>query len=58
VSAAAFRLGTTREVLDDLAERLDLGRRLGQVNGRRFSGADLDRLGEAPLAQALIDRTE
>lgn len=44
VSAAAVRLEANREVVQDLAERLDLGRRKGQVNGRLLSGGEVERL--------------
>jgi hypothetical protein len=57
VTAAATRLGGRREIVQELAERLDLGRRKGQVNGRLLSEGEIERLGRelsegTPDAQA------
>ncbi|MBE0611628.1 MAG: hypothetical protein IH609_19765 [Dehalococcoidia bacterium] len=46
-NAAAAHLGAKREVVQELAERLDLGRRKGQVNGRLLSGGEVERLRQA-----------
>jgi len=49
LSAAAAHLGVKREVVQELAERLDLGRRKGQVSGRLLSGGEVERLRRALL---------
>ncbi|MBE0610771.1 MAG: hypothetical protein IH609_15430 [Dehalococcoidia bacterium] len=44
LSAAAAHLGLKREVVQELAERLDLGRRKGQVSGRLLSAGEVELL--------------
>ncbi len=47
LSAAATRVGVKREVVRELAEKLNLGRRKGQVNGRLLSQGEIGRLRDA-----------
>lgn len=47
LSAAAAHLGLKREVVQELAEKLKLGRRKGQVSGRLLSAGEVERLRDA-----------